>query len=92
MVNFNSQTWDSALIFLQCTKCCTAPYIVAVNATKDLSIHRGLTMFDFLSRRYQRWQLYNRTVAELESLTNRDLADLGIARSDIPRIARDAIR
>jgi uncharacterized protein YjiS (DUF1127 family) len=49
-------------------------------------------MFDFLSRRYQRWQLYNRTIAELEGLTNRDLADLGIARCDIPRIARDAIR
>jgi uncharacterized protein YjiS (DUF1127 family) len=49
-------------------------------------------MFDFLSRRYQRWRIYNRTVAELESLTNRDLSDLGIARSDIPRIARDAVR
>jgi uncharacterized protein YjiS (DUF1127 family) len=49
-------------------------------------------MFDFLSRRYQRWRLYNRTVTELESLSNRDLADLGIARSDIPRIARDAAR
>jgi len=36
-------------------------------------------MFDFLSRRYQRWRLYNRTVTELESLSNRDLADLGIA-------------
>jgi uncharacterized protein YjiS (DUF1127 family) len=62
------------------------------NATKNLSFHRGLTMFDFLSRRYQRWRLYNRTVTELESLSNRDLADLGIARCDIPRIARDAAR
>jgi len=48
-------------------------------------------MFDFLSRRYQRWQLYSRTVAELQSLTNRDLADLGIARCDIPRVARDSL-
>jgi len=49
-------------------------------------------MFDFFSRRYRRWQLYNRTVSELESLTNRDLADLGIARCDIPRIARSSLR
>ena len=62
------------------------------NATKDPSFHRGLTMFDFLSRRYHRWKVYNRTVAELESLTNRDLADLGIARCDIPKIARDSLR
>jgi len=49
-------------------------------------------MFDFLSRRYHRWKVYNRTVAELESLTNRDLADLGIARCDIPKIVRDSLR
>jgi uncharacterized protein YjiS (DUF1127 family) len=67
-------------------------YLHIENATKDLSIHRGLTMLDLLSRRYQRWRLYNRTIAELESLSNRDLADLGIARSDIPRIARSAVR
>jgi uncharacterized protein YjiS (DUF1127 family) len=34
--------------------------------------------------------VYNRTVAELDALTDRDLADLGIPRTDIRRIARDA--
>jgi uncharacterized protein YjiS (DUF1127 family) len=57
-----------------------------------MSIQRGLTMFEVLKARYIRWQRYNRTVSELKSLTDRDLADLGISRSDIPRLARDATR
>jgi uncharacterized protein YjiS (DUF1127 family) len=49
-------------------------------------------MFEVLKTRYANWQRYKRTVSELESLTNRDLADLGIMRSDIPRLAREATR
>lgn len=51
-----------------------------------------MTMFEVLKSRYSTWRRYNRTVSELESLTNRDLADLGLSRSDIPRIAREAAR
>ena len=36
----------------------------------------------------RRIQLYHRTVAELNALGDRELADLGIARGDIRRIAR----
>jgi uncharacterized protein YjiS (DUF1127 family) len=49
-------------------------------------------MFDLLKTRYSRWQRYSRTVSELESLSNRDLADLGISRADIHRLAREASR
>lgn len=49
-------------------------------------------MFEVLKTRYAKWQRYSRTVSELESLSNRDLADLGIARTDIPRLAREAVR
>jgi uncharacterized protein YjiS (DUF1127 family) len=49
-------------------------------------------MFETLKSRYSRWQRYNRTVSELGSLSNRDLADLGIMRADITRVARDASR
>jgi uncharacterized protein YjiS (DUF1127 family) len=38
----------------------------------------------------ERRAIFNRTVAELDALTDRDLADLGIPRADIRRIARDA--
>ncbi len=39
--------------------------------------------------RYQRWQRYRRTLAELRLMTDRDLADIGIRRWDIERIARE---
>ena len=49
-------------------------------------------MFDFVKTRYTRWQRYSRTFSELECLSARELADLGIARSDIHRLAREATR
>jgi uncharacterized protein YjiS (DUF1127 family) len=49
-------------------------------------------MFDFVKTKYSRWQRYSRTVSELEGLNSRELADLGIARTDIYRLAREATR
>ena len=49
-------------------------------------------MFEVLKTRYANWRRYSRTVSELESLSNRDLADLGISRSDIRWLAREAVR
>lgn len=37
------------------------------------------------------WRLYRRTLAELDALSDRDLADLGLFRHDIPRIARETV-
>ncbi len=55
------------------------------------SIHRGKTMFNFFTDGFKRWNRYNTTKRELDLLTDRELADLGIMRSDIPRIARDSV-
>jgi len=49
-------------------------------------------MFEVLKSRITTWKRYNRTVTELQALTNRELADLGISRADIVRIAREAAR
>ncbi len=49
-------------------------------------------MFEVLKSRISNWKRYNRTVSELNSLTNRELADLGINRADISNIARQAVR
>ncbi len=38
------------------------------------------------------WNRVRQTRNELYSLSNRELSDLGIARGDIPRIARNAVR
>ncbi|TFF18715.1 DUF1127 domain-containing protein [Jiella endophytica] len=41
-----------------------------------------------LVRSYQSWRRYRETVNELNRLSQRELADLGIARTDIPAVAR----
>ena len=38
----------------------------------------------------QRRRVYVQTVAELQALSDRDLADLGLHRSMIPAVAKDA--
>lgn len=40
--------------------------------------------------KYKDWRSYRRTVNELGLLSNRELADLGINRADIPFVARRA--
>ena len=42
-----------------------------------------------IRKTFKRWSAYQQTVRELNALGNRELNDLGIARSDIQRIARD---
>jgi uncharacterized protein YjiS (DUF1127 family) len=44
-----------------------------------------------LQRYIQMRSRYNRTVSELSKLSNRDLADLGLARSDIERVAHRSV-
>ena len=40
----------------------------------------------------KKWAAYQQTVRELAALDNRQLTDLGIARNDIQKIARDHAR
>jgi uncharacterized protein YjiS (DUF1127 family) len=49
-------------------------------------------MFETLKTRIAAWKRYNRTVSELNALSNRELADLGIVRADIERIALHGAR
>ncbi|WP_082490872.1 MULTISPECIES: DUF1127 domain-containing protein [unclassified Aureimonas] len=42
-------------------------------------------------RSYSNWRRYRETVSELNRLSQRELSDLGIARTDIPSIARQSI-
>lgn len=43
-----------------------------------------------LSARLARYRLYRRTLDELAALSDRDLADLGLHRSQIRDVAREA--
>ena len=38
----------------------------------------------------RQWRCYNKSLRELSQLGDRELADMGISRSDIPRIAWDS--
>jgi uncharacterized protein YjiS (DUF1127 family) len=44
-----------------------------------------------LIRNYRNWRRYRDTVNELSRLSNRELNDLGIARGDIPYVARKSV-
>lgn len=43
-----------------------------------------------LVRTYRSWRRYNETARELNRLSNRQLADLGVNRADIYLVARSA--
>jgi uncharacterized protein YjiS (DUF1127 family) len=43
-----------------------------------------------IGRFLQQWRRYNRSLHELSQLGDHELADIGISRSDIPRIAWDS--
>ena len=36
---------------------------------------------------YRQWRRYNKSLSELNRLGDRELADIGISRGDIPRVA-----
>ena len=42
-------------------------------------------------REFRNWRRYRNTVNELSRLTTRELNDLGIARADIPFVARKSL-
>ena len=47
-------------------------------------------LVDALAERAARRKVYRQTVAELQALSDRDLADFGFHRSEIPRVAKEA--
>jgi len=44
-------------------------------------------MFGYIVRLISEWNRYNRSLNELNRLGDRELADIGITRSDIVRVA-----
>jgi uncharacterized protein YjiS (DUF1127 family) len=49
-------------------------------------------MFVSFIRLVQSWKHYGDTVRELSALNDRELSDLGITRSDIPRVAWEHLK
>ncbi|HVX92298.1 MAG TPA: DUF1127 domain-containing protein [Xanthobacteraceae bacterium] len=49
-------------------------------------------MFSSLLKLFRAWRRYDRSLRELNRLGDRELADIGISRSDIHRIAWENAR
>jgi len=49
-------------------------------------------MLSYFIRLFPAWRRYETSLHELSYLGDRELADMGIVRSDIPRLARESIR
>ena len=81
----NSQCCDAALSVLQRTG---RAYVVAEEQEILTCSERVNHMFlSHLISAYRQWRRYNRSVRELNRLGDRELADIGISRGDIPRVA-----
>ena len=52
-----------------------------------LAGRKGKTMLVAILNFLRAWRRYNQSMRELHQLGDRELADIGITRSDIPRIA-----
>ena len=44
-------------------------------------------MLLYILSAYRQWRRYNQGLSELNRLGDRELADIGISRGDIPRVA-----
>ena len=63
-----------------------------LNQSQPVAAGSGFSAF-LQNRRasYAKWRLYLRTMRELQSLTDHELADLGIARGNLNAIAHEAV-
>jgi uncharacterized protein YjiS (DUF1127 family) len=71
---------------------CDAPLIAILLSINDFPAHgrfRKVTAMSIL-RFLLSWRRYNASLRELSHLDDRELADIGISRSDIPRVALES--
>ena len=76
--------------------CCSAPWNLIFVPTRSSGVRpdeeRQMTMLVAIINFLQSWRRYNASLNELNQLGDRELADIGISRSDIPRIAWEAAK
>jgi uncharacterized protein YjiS (DUF1127 family) len=66
------------------------PYFAGNEIHRPRRPTRGFAMFASFVRAIRAWKRYHQSVNELNRLGDRELADIGISRSDIPRVAWSA--
>ena len=65
-------------------------YLTTQSATQNLYFSIISGGLDALGQRIKRRRLFRQTFNELSALSTRDLADLGLTRADIRRVAMEA--
>ena len=63
---------------------------VTQNSIIDRTLTAGTRLIESLAERRAMRRVYRTTLGELQTLSNRELADLGLHRSELKRIAWDA--
>jgi uncharacterized protein YjiS (DUF1127 family) len=84
------QFWISCIATLELPQCEIAFYVHFNDPASLQGLNRTarrLPMLLSLIRMIQAFRDYQRNVAELSQLSDRELADIGLDRSDIPRVA-----
>jgi len=51
---------------------------------------KGSQMLSHVIHLFRAWRRYENSLRELSRLGDRELADIGVVRSDIPRLARES--
>lgn len=67
--------------------------MATLNATRTAApglVERILTAVSAARAEFRRYSVYRQTLRELNALTDREMADLGIHAAMIPQIAREA--
>jgi uncharacterized protein YjiS (DUF1127 family) len=74
------------IIAFQCSADPYFPFRTIIPVT-DRRKTRGKIMFASMVRFIREWRHYNQSLRELSRLGDRELADIGISRSDLHRVA-----
>lgn len=69
---------------------CQMAAVNHISASKGTVAENGLAFVEALKVKFARYRVYRETISELSSLSNRELADLGLNRSMIKRLALQA--
>lgn len=64
--------------------------MAAAHQISAVSVASPVGFLNTLLVKFVRYQLYRQTVNELSALSGRELADLGLSRSEIKRVAYQA--
>ncbi|MFT6674551.1 MAG: hypothetical protein ACJAVM_000734 [Sulfitobacter sp.] len=67
-------------------------YINTTSAARTSFFAQIGAFFETAATRYKQHRLYRATFDELSALSNRELSDLGIHRSDLRRVSMEASR